>query len=499
MTDELTPISVERIDPDAVKIVRRLHRFDHQAYLVGGCVRDLLLGRRPKDFDVSTSATPVEIRKLFRNCRIIGRRFRLAHIFFGPKIIETSTFRAPPDPQEQALGGRPAPAPDGADEARELLIRRDNTFGTAEQDAVRRDFTVNGLFYDLATEQVIDYVGGLPDVRRRCIRTIGDPRIRFQEDPVRILRAVKFAARLGFSIDPATEAAMVEFRGLLTRCSPARVLEEVYRLLGSGQAAGTLRLLHATGMLAVLFPELHSLFPPPEQAAARAAVPAMRSRSSAPVLTEELPRDAEPESLEGGNGAVAEPSLEEQAALEQLIARLLEGEAARAAAAGRLAEQLAALDRWLAEAAPEAEPPGHALLLANTLVPICAPLLHAGETSQPALEQVTALVQLVGGRLGVSRRDKERLLEILRVQHRLLNPGRRSRGSSLVRRDFFSDALRLLELSHRATGAHEEALARWTRIFDGEETGAPRRRRRRRRGRRGGADRPATGDGPAQT
>ena len=290
----------------------------------------------------------------------------------------------------------------------------------------------------------------------------------------------------------------MEFRGLLVRCSPARVLEEVYRLLGSGQAAATLQLLHATGVLAVLFPELHGLQPPPELAAARVPVAAMHSRQSAPAVPEELPRDAEPESMEGGNGAPPEASVEEQAALEQVVAALLDGEAARAAAATRLREQLAALDRWLAEASPEAEPPGHALLLANVLIPIGAPLLGPEEASPAGQDQLTALVQLVGGRLGVSRRDKERLLEILSVQHRLLNPGRRSRGSSLVRRDFFSDALRLLELSHRATGQHEEALARWTRIFDGEGTSTPRRRRRKRRRRRGPGG-PPLEDGSAQT
>src|SRR5438128_4781299 len=163
------PIPADQIDSDARKVIRRLVRHDHPAYLVGGCVRDLLLGRRPKDFDLATSATPNEVKRLFRNCRIIGRRFRLAHIFFGPKIIEAATFRANPREIDDDAGESPEI------ESGDLLIRRDNVFGTAEEDARRRDFTVNGLFYDLENAKVIDYVDGLPDLEKRVVRTIGDP------------------------------------------------------------------------------------------------------------------------------------------------------------------------------------------------------------------------------------------------------------------------------------------------------------------------------------
>src|SRR5687767_9730670 len=174
-------IKPEQIDPDAAKVVQRLRRYDFAAYLVGGCVRDLLLGgRKPKDFDVATSATPNELRRLFRNCRIIGRRFRLAHIFFGSKIIETSTFRANPREGEEETGGESPPA---EGESQDLLIRRDNVFGSAEEDARRRDFTINGLFYDLETGQVIDYVKGMADLEARLVRTIGDPDVRLREDP----------------------------------------------------------------------------------------------------------------------------------------------------------------------------------------------------------------------------------------------------------------------------------------------------------------------------
>src|SRR5215831_10095567 len=237
-------IAKELIDADAEKILRRLRRSGHTAFLVGGCVRDLLLGRTPKDFDIATSATPQEIKDLFRNSRIIGRRFRLAHIFFGTKIIETATFRS--NPRE---GVEP-------EEGEELLIRRDNVFGTAEEDARRRDFTINGLFYDVEAEQVTDYVGGLADLEARLVRTIGDPDIRFREDPVRILRAIKFAARLDFQIEPATYAAILAHRGEIPKCAAPRVLEEIYRLLRGGAARRSMELLLETGLLELLIPQL---------------------------------------------------------------------------------------------------------------------------------------------------------------------------------------------------------------------------------------------------
>src|ERR1700761_3459711 len=167
------PIPQDQIDPDAAKVVRRLTRAGFAGYLVGGCVRDLLLGRKPKDFDVATSATPNEIKATFRNCRIIGRRFRLAHVFFGSKIIETSTFRA--NPREVEADDATVLDAETGHGDNELYLRRDNVFGTAEEDARRRDFTINGLFYDLDHDKVIDYVDGLPDLERRTVRTIGDP------------------------------------------------------------------------------------------------------------------------------------------------------------------------------------------------------------------------------------------------------------------------------------------------------------------------------------
>src|SRR3712207_1368501 len=188
-------ISRRQIDADALKVLYRLHEHNYVAYLVGGSVRDLLLGRRPKDFDIGTSAHPYQVKRLFKNCWIIGRRFRLAHVRFGAKTIEVATFRRQVSQQELAAVEEIEPVPLGdaadGDEQRDRLVHRDNTFGTPEEDAFRRDFTINALFYDIGTFSIIDYVGGLRDLDQRVIRCIGDPHVRFLEDPVRMLRAVR--------------------------------------------------------------------------------------------------------------------------------------------------------------------------------------------------------------------------------------------------------------------------------------------------------------------
>src|SRR6266540_3824319 len=188
---EAHTVSRRDIDPDALKVLYRLRQFDHVAYLVGGSVRDLLLGRRPKDFDIGTSAHPYQVKRLFRNCWIIGRRFRLAHVRFGTKNIEVATFRRQLSAEE--LAAPPEPPPDegiplhpGGLRTHDGLLHRDNTFGTPEEDAFRRDFTVNALFYDIASFSIIDYTGGLQDLENRLIRCIGNPVERFQEDPVRM-------------------------------------------------------------------------------------------------------------------------------------------------------------------------------------------------------------------------------------------------------------------------------------------------------------------------
>jgi poly(A) polymerase len=239
-------ISRSQIDADALKVLYRLHQSHYTAYLVGGSVRDLLLGRRPKDFDIGTSAHPYQVKKLFRNCWIIGRRFRLAHVRFGTKTIEVATFRRPVTAEELAAVEEPpesAPAADARDDGTDRLVHRDNTFGTPEEDAFRRDFTINALFYDIATFSIIDYTGGLDDLRNGLVRCIGEPAERFQEDPVRMLRAVAMAARLGFRIEAPIEQAIATTRGEITRSAPARLIEELYKLLRSGAAEQSFRML----------------------------------------------------------------------------------------------------------------------------------------------------------------------------------------------------------------------------------------------------------------
>jgi len=220
----------------------RLVRKGFTAYLVGGSVRDLILGRTPKDFDVSTNATPGQIKRIFKNCFLIGRRFRLAHIRFENHIIKTSTFRRCPEQDEEC----------GDD----LYMSQDNCYGTPEEDALRRDFTINGLFYEVEHFTIIDHVGGLNDIRNRLIRSIGDPNIRFREDPVRMIRAIRFASRMGFDIEPETYSAILRHHDEILKASPPRVFEELQKLFAFGAGEEAFRLLYKTGMLHDLIPEI---------------------------------------------------------------------------------------------------------------------------------------------------------------------------------------------------------------------------------------------------
>src|SRR5579872_1366806 len=262
------PISRAMIDPDALKVLYRLRQGDHIAYLVGGSVRDLLLARRPKDFDIGTSAHPAQVKKLFRNCWIIGRRFRLAHVKFGTKVIEVATFRRQVEPGEEIVADG-VPAPDPTTPEGEHLIHHDNTFGTPEEDAFRRDFTINALFYYIATFAIIDYVGGLRDLEDRLIRSIGEPGVRFLEDPVRMMRAVVFAARLEFRIHEPILEAIQTHRHEIGRAAPPRLVEEYFKILRSGAAERTFRMLKDTRLLKEMTPELDEAGPAFWQALAR--------------------------------------------------------------------------------------------------------------------------------------------------------------------------------------------------------------------------------------
>jgi poly(A) polymerase len=242
------PISRKDIPKEALKVLYRLSSSGYRAYLVGGSVRDLLLGRTPKDFDIVTDARPNEIRRLFRNARVIGRRFRLVHVIFSDRVVEVSTFRREPDPNEQKSSGEG-----------DLLITSDNTYGTPQQDATRRDFTVNALFYDIADFSVVDHVGGVADLERRLIRTIGDPLVRFREDPVRMMRACELAGRLAFGIEAATQSGIQELKREIERASPARLTEELIDLLRCGRAGAALQWMLELGLLESLLPEAYAM------------------------------------------------------------------------------------------------------------------------------------------------------------------------------------------------------------------------------------------------
>jgi len=457
------PVALQDLDSDAVRIVKRLTRFDHTAYLVGGCVRDLLLARSPKDFDIGTSATPRQIKRLFSNCRIIGRRFRLAHIYFqNGKIIEVATFRAR-DVVE--AGGPEGAAPAASDEAEDLLIRDDNVFGTPEQDALRRDFTINALFYDPNAETVIDHVDGMGDLRRRLVRTIGDPAVRFREDPIRILRALKFAARLSFDIEEKTLVALRQTRGEIPKAAAPRILEEINRFCRGGAARRSFELAIETGVFAVILPELAETYP--EGSAAR--------RSLLALL------DAIDTRLKG----------DRDIATGEIFSALLFG------------------------------------AVAPTLGWPLTPEAGAGSGGRDARTVVDEALRPIALRLRLARRDQERVRQTLATLHRMVPMRSMRRGArvALLKRPAFSDALALLDALAGALGGEFAAAHQgWTQQVEthgvaepagvaeavaaaDEDAGEPgadgTERKRRRRGRRGGrgrrrpggAARPAGTDG----
>jgi poly(A) polymerase len=428
-------ISRRDIDSGALKVLYQLHEHNYVAYLVGGSVRDLLLGRRPKDFDIGTSAHPHQVKKLFRNCWIIGRRFRLAHIKFGSKTIEVATFRRLVEPHELtpeveaaavasdeagASGDVRAGSSSNGDRAahhaeRSRLIHRDNTYGTPEEDAFRRDFTVNALFYDIGTFAIIDYVGGLEDLEHRLIRCIGEPSVRFVEDPVRMLRAVVLAARLQFTIDEPILDAIKVHRHEIARSAPARLMEEFYKILRSGHAEEAMRQLRATGLMKEITSEI----------------------ASAP--------DA-------------------------------------------VWRSVAALDRYRSGFASAPESLTNAILAGTLLHPMG--LIRRQRFSADPLERKVEL-----GMLPIARRDVERLQQIMAIQPKLLDieaPVRAQRG--LLHRAILDEALTWLEVhgDRPDVGAHwrelkTQAESQPPQPHDAASAPAPdapfrRRRRRRRRG-----------------
>ncbi|EPC00109.1 poly(A) polymerase [Litchfieldella anticariensis FP35 = DSM 16096] len=240
------PVSRKLFSEAALKVLYRLHNAGFEAYLVGGCIRDSLLGKVPKDFDVATNATPGQLQDLFRNSRIIGRRFRIVHVRFGREVIEVTTFRGKPnDDHGEHLAHR---SEDG-------LLLRDNVWGNIEEDALRRDFTVNALYYNIADFSIHDWANGVRDIESRTLRLIGDPETRYREDPVRMLRAIRFATKLDFRLADATEAPIRELAPLLLRIPPARLFDEILKLFLAGHAVDTFHALRTYGLFEMLFPE----------------------------------------------------------------------------------------------------------------------------------------------------------------------------------------------------------------------------------------------------
>jgi hypothetical protein len=470
-------IAEERLDPDAVKVVRRLRRAGFAAYVVGGCVRDLLLGMRPKDFDVATSAHPNQVKETFRNSRLIGRRFRLAHVFFrGGKIIEVSTFRK-------------SPLDELTDLPQDLLIRHDNVFGSEEEDARRRDFTINALFYDVDGGRVVDYVGGKADLGARVVRTIGDPDVRMREDPVRILRAIRFAAKCGLRIEPETFGAMKQHVAEIPRCAPPRVLEEVLKLLRSGASRCCLELMRDVGALRLLLP------PVAEQLERRGHEEAERHLRAldaldAHVRVGEIPSDAVllatllaplPRGT-GPRGPIPRPGPRPELPEAAPPADAAVAEAPEAPEdADELDEDLSELSRELDEGAET--DPAHAPLPEGALRPdeahddrlvpgAPAGFAPAGVPPPPwSLPRDIVAPEIVLAEMvrtaRLPRRIAERARLILAAQPLLSGERKKRRFSmqSFVRQSIFPEALAVFELSVAATGRGADQLQKWQRAF----------------------------------
>ncbi len=451
-------ISRRAIDSDALKVLYRLHEAGHTAYLVGGSVRDLLLDRRPKDFDIGTSAHPYQIKKLFRNCWIIGRRFRLAHVRFGTKTIEVATFRRHLPAGSENEPADPAPAHhDRADDSPHASPRRsdhrddhdgglkhDNTFGTPEEDAFRRDFTINALFYDIATFSIIDYVGGLQDLREGVVRSIGDPHERFQEDPVRMMRAIVMASRLGFRLDSPVVDGIARFRSLMTAAAPARLIEEYYKVLRSGAAEPTFSAMAEHRLLEPITPELQRSANQPAVRDALAALDAYR-----------------------GKYDVAPNTLTNAILLGTLLVPL------------GLMPRRDHLSRWSDDGDGEAAEDQGRL-----------------RRRRPPKEPILKI-----GTLPIARRDTERLRQVLAFQRRLSDLEMSARAKrSLVNRSSFHDAMTWIEIHGNSPGVLEhwrgfiealgpEAFERGAATAEApadSDTATANGRRRRGRRRRGG-------------
>ena len=426
-------ISRANISENALKVLYRLKNAGYEAYLVGGGVRDLLLGREPKDFDVATNASPEQVEREFRNCRLIGRRFRLAHVRFGDEIIEVATFRASgaADTVEEA----------GLAHDDTGRILRDNIYGTVEEDAERRDFSVNALYYDVRDFSVRDYVGGLPDLRAGTLRLIGEPEQRYREDPVRMLRAVRFAVKLGFKLDPATEAPIGRLCPLLADVPPARMFEEILKLFMYGFGEQAFEALRHHGLFAQLFPQTEAAL-----------------------------------------------AVEEQGFPQVFIAKAL------ASTDGRVQQDLPVTPAFM-----------FAALLWEPVRRIARELEAEGAHPSDALRRASAeIVGEQVKRVALPRRFSTPMIEIFQLQPRF-NQRQGKRPQRLMSHPRFRAAYDFLVLRAQAGEVEQELADWWTQLQSGNPAAPPaaeasepgkRRRRRRRRGGRGRGGAPAAEQEP---
>lgn len=420
------------LDEHALTVVRRLKRFGHEAYLVGGCVRDLLSGLEPKDFDVVTDARPNRIKRVFRNAWIIGRRFRLAHIRFGPdKVIETSTYRADPALLDA----------DAAESS-------ENIFGTAPEDARRRDFTINALFYDPVEDEILDWVDGLRDLEAGVVRSIGNPVRRIQEDPVRMIRAAHFAERMGFALEPELDAAMRSEAACLAEASPARLYLELIKVLGRAKARPTLHRLHEMGVLQHWLPELNP----------QLEVPATWPEAGGG--THEEARHGEPEGLPTAHATW---------------------------------NLLGAADHW----GMGAHGADDALALAPLLGPwlLQASILPGRHPSfHHYADRFDATLRPMALRMSIPRRTAARLRDLLWLWREMRHSPQGRKAQRIIRRPVFPLALAYLRLDLMARDCPLDVLDAWEKIAppprpEGEEAPEPGRGRGRGRGRGGRGDR----------
>lgn len=433
-------ISRKNISKNALTVLYRLNDAGFKGYLAGGCVRDLMLGKQPKDFDVVTDATPNEIKRCFRNCRLIGRRFRLAHVMFHDEIIEVATFRAPTSgpqiPEDSEEGDEEESTEITENVRRDVIINedgvviRDNEYGTPEEDAFRRDFTVNALFYDIADFSIIDYIGGLEDLKRRVIHCIGDPDVRYQEDPVRMIRAVRFAASLDLQIEENTYQAILRQKEQMFHASHARMYEEILKFFYSGSMESSFTKWVETGLLDMMFPGFADWY---------------RNQAS--------------------------PSEKQWHA-----------------------QALQQLDKWKSHGIKASQELTYALFLTPYIRAVRDELITANETISPrnaCMEAVQQIQHVLAARVLIPKRIAFRIFDLVSSQDRFQDRHNQQRIVRFLHRSYFRDALVLFKFDALATGNPQTDLIKiWTEDLKQapppspsqrrERPHTPRRRRRRR-------------------